>query len=78
MGEKSPRLVVTFYTTAQAHRHRAALPPPGAGGQTDLRSPVHHIRLRHGLVRAAGAAGAPGDPAAGGRDRDSRFYELPL
>ena len=73
MREKSPRLIVTFHTTAGAIATEQLCRRLGLAGKLISVPPVHHIRLRHGLVRAAGAAGAPGDPAAGGRDRDSRF-----
>ena len=66
MREKSPRLIVTFHTTAGAIATEQLCRRLGLEGKL-ISVP------RHGLVRAAGVAGAPGDPAAGGRDRDSRF-----
>lgn len=78
MREKSPRLIRDVSHHCRGHRHRAALPPPGAGGQTDLRSPVHHIRLRHGLVRAAGAAEHLETRLQEAGIETAGFYELPL
>ena len=71
MREKSPRLIVTFHTTAGAIATEQLCRRLGLEGK--LISVPRCITSDCGMARAAGAAGAPGDPAAGGRDRDSRF-----
>ena len=52
MREKSPRLIVTFHTTAGAIATEQTSPTPGGWRQRWISVPGH-IRLRHGLVRAA-------------------------
>ena len=71
MREKSPRLIVTFHTTAGAIATEQLCRRLGLAGK--LISVPRCITSDCGMACAAGASGAPGDPAAGGRDRDSRF-----
>ena len=85
MREKSPRLIVTFHTTAGAIATEQLCRRLGLEGK--LISVPRCITSDCGMAWSAPpelredpetplagrAPGAPGDPAAGGRDRDSRF-----
>jgi len=69
--EKSPRLIVTFHTTAGAIATEQLCRRLGLAGK--LISVPRCITSDCGMAWSAPPARAPGDPAAGGRDRDSRF-----
>lgn len=59
MREKQLRLVVAFHTTAGAMAAERLCPKALAGGPSHLRAQKRDLRLRHRLVRAAGAPPHP-------------------
>ena len=73
MREKSPRLIVTFHTTAGAIATEQLCRRLGLAGK--LISVPRCITSDCGMAWSAPPElrEAPGDPAAGGRGGDSRF-----